>query len=119
MKKTVIYSVVLLFMACAGKQTASPTETAKTVIESFYQGDKDTLKKYTTDESYANFMSIQDLYSESGNSNFKVLKETSDGNTAWVKFTTSYTDEPETFKLIMDDGHWKVTERDKGERAPL
>ncbi|MGO3181267.1 MAG: hypothetical protein ACTIJ9_00395 [Aequorivita sp.] len=119
MKKTVIYSVVLLFMACAGKQTASPTETAKTVIESFYQGDKDTLKKYTTDESYANFMSIQDLYSESGNSNFKVLKETSDGNTAWVKFTTSYTDEPETFKLIMADGHWKVAERDKGERAPF
>jgi len=64
-------------------------------------------------------MSIQDLYSESGNSNFKVLKETSDGNTAWVKFTTSYTDEPETFKLIMADGHWKVAERDKGERAPF
>lgn len=119
MKKTVIYSIVLLFMACAGNQTATPIETAKTVIESFYQGDKDTLKKYTTDESYANFMSIQDLYSESGNSNFKVLKETSDGNTAWVKFTTSYTNEPETFKLIMDDGHWKVTERDKEEQAPF
>ncbi|SHF41063.1 hypothetical protein SAMN05444483_1013 [Salegentibacter echinorum] len=53
------------------------------------------------------------------NSNFKVLKETSDGSTVGVKFTTSYTDEPETFKLIMDYGNWKVTERDKGERAPF
>jgi len=104
-------------MACAGKQTATPSETAKIVIESFYQDDKDTLKKYTTEESFANFMSIQNLYSESGDSNFKVLKETSDDKTAWVKFTTSYTDEPETFKLILEDGHWKVTERDKGEKA--
>lgn len=119
MKKTVIYSIVILFMACAGKQKESPTETTKTVIESFYQGDKDTLKKYTTEESYANFMSIQNLYSESGDSNFKVLKETSDGKTAWVKFTTSYTDEPEIFKLIMDNSHWRVTERDKGEKAPF
>lgn len=105
--------------ACRMKQFALLSETAKTVIESFYQGDKDTLKKYTTDESYANFMSIQDLYSESGDLNFKVLKDTSDGKTAWVKFTTSYTNEPETFKLIMEDGHWKVTERDNGERAPF
>ncbi len=56
---------------------------------------------------------------ESGPSNFNILQEAIDGDIAWVKFTTSYEDKPETFKLVNVDGQWKVTERDSGERAPF
>lgn len=119
MKAVITSLFALLLFACANHQKIAHTDTAKVVIESFYQGDKATLKKYTTDESYANFKTVQDLYSEDGDANFSVLQETSDGKTAWVKFTTSHSDEPETFKLVMQDGKWKVTERDKGERAPF
>ena len=119
MKSLITPLITLFLIACTENQTGSHTDTAKIVIESFYQGDKTTLKKHTTEETYANFRTIQDLYTEDSDSNFSVLEETSDGNTAWVKFTTSYTDEPETFKLVMKDGKWKVAERDKGERIPF
>lgn len=119
MKTLITPLIALLLIACTEHQTASHTDTAKVVIESFYQGDTTTLKKHTTEETYANFMTIQDLYTEDGDSNFSVLEETSDENTAWVKFRTSYTNEPETFKLLKQDGKWKVAEREKGERAPF
>lgn len=47
---------------------------------------------------------------ESGPSDFKVMEETIEGETAVVKFTTSYEENPETFKLIKVDGEWKVSE---------
>ena len=56
---------------------------------------------------------------ESGASDFALIDETVDGNTAWVKFTTSYDERPETFKLVLVDGNWKVTEKDLREKAPF
>ena len=96
-------------------------EIAQIVVESFYQKDNAVLKKHTTYESYASFISIQDMMTaaESGPSNFNIIQETVDGDTAWVKFTTSYEDKPETFKLVNADGHWMVTERVSGEKAPF
>ena len=47
---------------------------------------------------------------ESGPSDFKVMEETIEGDTAEVKFTTSYEEKPETFKLIKVNGEWKVSE---------
>ncbi len=54
-----------------------------------------------------------------GKSNFKVLQEKVDGEIAWVQFTTSYEEKPETFKLIKKNGRWKVTEKGLREKGPF
>ena len=121
MKRATIYPLILLFLACAGQQDLSPTETTKIVVESFYKGDNPTLKKYTTAESYANFLSLQGMFAEDKNSdsNFKAIDETTDSDTAWVKFSTSYEEKPSIFKLVKEDGQWKVTERKPREKTPF
>jgi len=120
MKKISAYLVLLAFVACA-KTQISPTETAKIVVESFYDKDNSKLKKHTTTESYDSFISIQDIMTpaESGASNFNVVQEIVDGDTAWVKFTTSYEEKPEIFKLVQVDGQWKVTEKGLREKGPF
>lgn len=121
MKNIAIYSVVFLFLACAGKQDLSPSETSKIVVESFYNNDNTTLKKHTTTEGYEGLKSIQDLMTagKSGDSNFKVLEETADDKIAWVRFTTSYEENPELFKLLKVDGQWKVTQQGPREKGPF
>lgn len=111
MRKLFVMALIAVLCSCSEKQL-SPTETAQKVVESFYQKDNTTLKKYTTTESYEAFVSVQDLMAagESGPSDFKVLEESIEGDTAEVKFTTSYEEKPETFKLIKVDGEWKVSE---------
>ena len=120
MKKISTYLVLLAFIACA-ETSMSHTETAKIVVESFYQKDNSKLKKHTTSESYDSFISIQDMMTtaESGASDFTVIQETVEGDTAWVKFTTSYEEKPETFKLVQVDGRWKVTEKGLREKRPF
>ena len=97
----------------------SPSETAKVVAESFYHGDKATLKKHTTEEGYTNLSSIQDMFVQDKNSesNFKIVDEAMEGNVAWIKYSTAYDPKPGVFKLVQKDGQWKVTHngpRDKG-----
>ncbi|GFD80173.1 hypothetical protein MHM83_04765 [Tenacibaculum sp. Mcav3-52] len=55
----------------------SPTETAKVVAESFYYGDKVSLKKHTIAEGYANLSSIQEMFVQDKNlkSDFKIIDE--------------------------------------------
>lgn len=120
MKRLSIYLVILAFIACAEKQM-SHTETAKIVVESFYQKDNSKLKKHTATESYDSFISIQDMMTaaESGASDFMVLQESVDENIAWVQFTTSYEEKPETFKLLIQDGQWLVTEKGLREKGPF
>ncbi|MFS4494709.1 hypothetical protein [Maribacter sp. 2308TA10-17] len=120
MKKFSTYLVLLVFIACADKQL-SHTETAKIVVESFYQKDNSKLKKYTTAESYASFISIQDMMTaaESGASDFNIVQEIVDRDIAWVKFTTSYEEKPETFKLVQEEGQWVVTEKGLREKGPF
>ena len=121
MKNIAIYSVVFLFLACAGKQDLSPSKTSKIVVESFYNNHNTTLKKHTTTEGYEGLKSIQDLMTagKSGDSNFKVLEETADDKIAWVRFTTSYEENPELFKLLKVDGQWKVTQQGPREKGPF
>ncbi|WP_114491770.1 hypothetical protein [Candidatus Ulvibacter alkanivorans] len=121
MKRLVIYSLVLLLFACAEQNELSPTETAKVVAESFYTKDNSTLKKHTTTEGYDGMISIQNFVpdSNSENSDFKVVDETTDGDIAWVKFTTTYDSKPETFKLVKQDGQWKVTQQGVLEKGPF
>lgn len=120
MKRILSLAVLVIFMACAEAEK-SHTETAEIVVESFYEKDLPTLEKYTTEESFQAFMNIQDMFtaSETENSNFKVVQETEEGDIAWVKFTTAYEEQPETFKLIRENGQWKVTEIGMGEKAPF
>ena len=97
----------------------SPSDTAKVVAESFYHGDKATLKNHTTAEGYANLSSIQEMFAEDKNleSNFKVVDEAIEGGVAWIKYSTVYDPKPGVFKLVKKDGQWKVTHngpRDKG-----
>lgn len=121
MKNIIIYSVLFLFLACAGKQNLSPSETSKIVVESFYNEDNETLKKYTTQEGYEGLKLIQNVITsgKSGDSNFKVLQETKNKDTAWVRFTTSYEENPELFKLLKQNGAWKVTMQGAREKGPF
>ncbi len=120
MKKMILYLLILIFMGCTQSQL-SHTDTAKVVVESFYKNDNSKLKKHTTAESYASFMAVQTVVAPGTNdvSNFKLINETVDSDTAWVKFSTSYEDKPETFKLIKQDGQWKVAEKGLREKAPF
>ena len=117
----IIYSLILLLSACTEQKQLSPSETAKIVVESFYQKDNATLEEHTTNEGYDGLMVIQNLIGDdkTGNSEFKVLDETAEGDTAWVKFTTTYDAKPETFKLIKEDGLWKVTQKAVREKGPF
>lgn len=120
MKKVVFYLVIIGFMSCS-ENPMSPTETAKVVVESFYNKDNNKLKAHTTTESYESFLAIQNIMTSDSpdSSNFEVLEETSDGETAWVKFKTSYEEKPETFKLVKVDGKWKVAEIGLREETPF
>lgn len=121
MKNMVVYSFVLLFLACAGNQDSAPAKTAKIVAESFYQGDETALEEHTTAEGYANFKNLMAMFAKSDNpnSNFKVLQEVTDGDVAWVKYSTSYDKTPGIFKLVKQGGKWKVTARRPDEKNPF
>jgi len=120
MKKIIFYFLILLFISCS-KTELSHVETVQIVVESFYQKDNSKLKQFTTTESYESFIAVQNLITTANTdaSDFKVLQETADGNTAWVKFTTSYEDKPETFKLVQENNKWKVTETGLREKIPF
>ena len=120
MKNLALILLLLVGAACSQKDL-SPSETAKVVVESFYNKDNQKLKEYTTVESYESFMAIQDIItaSTSGKSNFKVLQEKVDGDIAWVQFSTSYEEKPETFKLVKENGQWKVAEKRLREKGPF
>jgi len=121
MKKIVICSLVILFFSCAENKNISPSETAKIVAESFYQGDEATLKKNTTAEGYANLASIQSMFIEDKNSeaNFKVVDKAIEDDVAWIKYSTSYDSKPGVFKLVQEDGQWKVTHNGPREKGPF
>ena len=120
MKRLFTLIIMGIFLACTNSQR-SHTETAQIVVESFYQKDLPTLEKHTTQESFESFLQILDVFPMESNkdSNFRVIQEIEDGNTAWVQFTTVYEEQPETFKLIKEDGSWKVTEIPMGEKGPF
>lgn len=121
MKKLIIYLLLPLFLSCTGTNEKSPSETAKIVAESFYQGDKVTLKKYTTKEGFANLSSIQDLFAQDKDSasEFKLIEEKTSKDIAWIKYSTSYDPKPGVFKLVQEDGQWKVTHNGPQEKIPF
>ena len=120
MKRVLLYSVILALVACNEKKMTH-TETAKIVAESFYYNDNATLEKHTTAESYAVLSSLQDLFTADENSemNFAVIEDTINGDVAWVRYSTSFEEKPSVFKLVKEDGQWKVTEQKPREELPF
>ncbi|MDN3664070.1 hypothetical protein ACFFU1_11525 [Algibacter miyuki] len=120
MKKLTLYLLLISFIGCNQPQL-SHVDTAKNVVESFYKNENTKLEKHTTTDSYQSFMAIQALVAPGTTqaSNFKLIQESVNGDTAWVKFSTSYEDQPEIFKLVKVDKKWKVTEKDKNEKSPF
>lgn len=115
-------AILLLFVGAAcSQQSLTPSETAKIVVESFYNKDNQVLKEHTTLESYESFLSIQEIITmnKAAKTEFKVLQEKVDGDIAWVQFSTIYDDSPDTFKLIKEDGRWKVAEQRIGDESPF
>ncbi|QCX00600.1 DUF4878 domain-containing protein [Aggregatimonas sangjinii] len=121
MKKLVIFTLALLFIACAETQDTTPASVAEIVAESFYQGDEATLKKYTTPEGFANFSNLMKMFAKpkSSEMNFKVIEESTEGDVAWVKYSTAYDKTPGIFKLVKVDGVWKATARKPKEEVPF
>ncbi|MBD0777755.1 hypothetical protein HPE56_08115 [Maribacter sp. ANRC-HE7] len=121
MKKITLFTIALLFIACAETQDASPAAIAKIVAESFYQGDEASLKKHTTPEGFVTFSNLQKMFAKPKNSesNFKVIDERIEGEIAWVKYSTSYDKTLGIFKLVKVNGEWKATARKPSEKAPF
>lgn len=120
MKKVLLYVFIIALVACNEKEITH-TETTEIVAESFYQNDDATLEEYTTAESFANLSSLQDLFSENENSeiNFEIIEDTIEGDVAWVRYSTSFEEKPGVFKLVRENGQWKVTERKPREEVPF
>lgn len=110
-----------LFAACSNPQSKSPEEVTKLVLESFYARDTDKLKTYTTETGYQGLLQIQNFFVEDPETELglKVTQQRQEGDTAWVQCTINYLDRPETFKLVKEDGQWKVTEKRLREKSPL
>ncbi|MCM4157594.1 hypothetical protein [Gramella sp. AN32] len=121
MKKLICFFILISTISCSENDQMSHTETAKLVAESFINKDNSSLEKYTTPQPYRSLVSVQEMVTSaySGNTNFKVVRDTVCNDMAWVKFTTSHEQKPETFKMIKQDGHWKVTETGLRERSPF
>ncbi len=120
MKRIFIFSVILLFISCSQDKNFSPTETAKMVLKSFYEKDNSTMKKYTTTDGYSGLLMIQDMVPESNKEvTVEILGENVDGDTAWVKYNTSYDEKPGVFKLVKENGQWKVSSKGPRERGPF
>jgi len=119
MKNIVLSSFVLLLFACSESKTLSPSETAEIVAESFYHDDGETLKKHTTASGFENLSSIQSMFAQDKDSktDFKIVEKATENNVVWIKYTTAFDPKASIFKMVQEDGQWKVTHngpRDKG-----
>ena len=120
MKRIVICSLVLLFLSCSESTTKSPSETAKAVAESFFSKDESALKRHTTTEGYASLITVQNMLPESDKEiEVEILDEAIDGDTAWVKYNTSFDGKSGIFKLVKEDEQWKVTSKGPREKGPF
>lgn len=98
----------------------SPSETTKIVAESFFSKDESALKRHTTSEGYASLTTLLNLLPDSNEKvKVEILDEAIDGDIVWVKYKTSYDEKPGVFKLVQEDGQWKVTYNGPREKGPF
>ncbi|MEM6813081.1 MAG: hypothetical protein AAF600_01660 [Bacteroidota bacterium] len=120
MKQIMIYAMVILFVSCGEQESLTPSETSKKVAQSFFNKDEYALKKHTTEEGYASLVTVQNMMQTSDKDiTVEILDEVIKGETAWVKYTTSFDNRPGIFKLVQVDGQWKVTSKGARERGPF
>jgi hypothetical protein len=120
MKRLIICSLVALFISCSGNKNMSHTETAEIVAKSFFSKDEATLKKYTTSEGYASLITAQNMLPDSDKEiEVEILDEAIDGETAWVKYKTTYDGKAGIFKLIKENDQWKVASKGTREKGPF
>ncbi|MFO7720402.1 MAG: hypothetical protein R6W85_08175 [Gillisia sp.] len=119
--KKIVFLLILVFCLACSEAECSHTEAAQIVVESFYQKNFSVLESHTTKESFESFMDLQEIVPgvDNRNSYFKVIRETENGNIGWVQFSTVYEDQPVTYKLIKEEGVWKVAEMEMGEKSPF
>ena len=96
----------------------SPSETAKVVAKSFFSKDELALKKHTTSDGYASLIAVQNMLPDSDKDiEVEILDETINGDTAWVKYSTSFDGKSGIFKLVKEDEQWKVTSKGPREKG--
>lgn len=118
MKKLIILSIVLLFIACSGNKNLSHTETAEIVAKSFFSKDESALKKHATSEGYASLITVLNMLPDSDKEiEVEILDENIDGEIAWVKYSTTYDGKTGVFKLVKENDQWKVTNKGPREKG--
>ncbi len=120
MKSILTFALLFLAFSCSEKQELSHTETATIVAQSFFSKDESALKKYTTSEGYASLVTVLNMIPEF-NKEIKVdiLDEAIEGDIAWVKYKTSFDGKMGVFKLVKENGQWKVTSKGVREKGPF
>ncbi len=120
MKNLILLFATFVSFSCSD-QNLTPEQTAKIVVESFYNDDSKILKEHTTIDGFNSMKSIQNLIGEptAATSDFEVIQQETKYDVAWVKFKTNYSDKPETFKLVLEDGRWKVDRIQLREERPF
>lgn len=118
MKNLIICSLVLLFISCSGNTNMSHSETARIVAESFFSKDESALKKHTTAAGYSSLITGLNMMPESDKKvEVEILEEAIDGEVAWVRYKTSYDGKTGIFKLVKENGQWKVTNKGPREKG--
>ena len=119
MKNLLFIFILAPFVACT-QQNLSPSETAQIVAESFYSGNNDKLKEYTTPTAYNNFMSIQQMFiNDSINTSFEEIQKIEQNDIVWIKYSTNHEKRPSVFKLVQQEGKWRVTDKGIHEKTPF
>ena len=118
MKNLVICSLVLLFISCSETKNMSHTETAQIVAESFFSKDESTLKKHTTSAGYSSLiMGLNAMPDSDKKIEVEILEEAIDGEIGWVRYKTSFDGKSGIFKLVKENGQWKVTNKGPREKG--
>ncbi|WP_282143604.1 hypothetical protein [Cellulophaga baltica] len=118
MKNLLICSLVLLFVSCAENNNMSHTETAQIVAESFFSKNESALKKHTTAAGYSSLITGLNMMPESDKKiEVEILEESIDGEIAWVRYKTSFDGKTGIFKLVKENGQWKVTNKGPREKG--
>lgn len=120
MKKIAVFSLVVFFISCTGKQDLSPSETAEIVAKSFFSKDESALKEHTTSEGYSSLITVQNMIPDSDKEiKVEILDEAKDDEIAWVKYSTTYDGKIGIFKLVKENDQWKVTNKGPREKGPF
>lgn len=96
----------------------SHTETAQIVAESFFSKDKSILKKHTTSAGYSSLiMGLNAMPDSDKVIEVEILEEAIDGEIAWVRYKTTFDGKAGVFKLVKENGQWKVTNKGPREKG--